>query len=149
MACVRQHLFVGRNEKPSSAVVGTDRFIYVRSSISAQQTRINIHLSSRGQNNSHHAALLSTHCRGRSVCRPPSLWQSAGINDISGYTHLTNDNQLVNFNNHLSTLAPGTAPPEYQLVDPICSIHFYEKHLNKQSALQLPGSLSSIQKAKL
>lgn len=34
---------------------------YVRSSISVQQTRINIHLSLRGQNNSHHAALLSTH----------------------------------------------------------------------------------------
>lgn len=31
---------------------------------------------------------------------PPPLWQSVGINDISGYTHLTNDNQLVNFNNH-------------------------------------------------
>lgn len=88
-----------KNEK--AAVVWLVQLINIRSSISAQQTWINIHLSLGGQNNSHHAALLSTNRRARSVGRLPSRWPSAGINDISGYTHLTNDNQLANFNNHV------------------------------------------------
>lgn len=76
------------------------QLINIRSSISAQQTWINIHLSLGGQNNSHPAALLSTNRRARSEGRLPSRWPSAGINDISGYTLLTNDSQLANFNNH-------------------------------------------------
>lgn len=47
------------------------QLINIRSSIWAQQTWINIHLSLGGQNNSHPAALLSTNRRARSEGSAP------------------------------------------------------------------------------